>query len=32
MTARDYSEDIKIIENHIFKYFTSIDEYQKKGL
>ncbi|MDY2987188.1 MAG: polyprenyl synthetase family protein [Peptoniphilus sp.] len=30
MTTRDYSEDIKIIENHIFKYFTSIDEYQKK--
>ncbi|WP_455257098.1 polyprenyl synthetase family protein [Peptoniphilus asaccharolyticus] len=30
MTQRDYNKDIKIIENHIFKYFTSIDEYQKK--
>lgn len=30
MTQRDYNQDIKIIENHIFKYFTSIDEYQKK--
>ncbi|MBL7574941.1 geranylgeranyl diphosphate synthase, type II [Peptoniphilus asaccharolyticus DSM 20463] len=30
MIQRDYNKDIKIIENHIFKYFTSIDEYQKK--
>lgn len=27
---RDYTEEIKTVENFMFKYFTSIDEYQKK--
>lgn len=27
---KEYSEDIKTIENYMFSFFTSIDEYQKK--